>query len=130
MRKTILFLAALIAATVATAQVQPVNDRGAVINGPTAVIQKYTCGEFRNGEFKPFLKATQVRLELRKDTADGDILTVSTRHPWFRDYLYQFKSRDNMAIVGDDDSGYTVQDSTKVWLRLYPVGDSFVLDTE
>jgi hypothetical protein len=130
MKKLILLAAVIMAAFVCDAQY--FNESGAFINGSVRTIHKTVYGEFRDGELVPFLKPTTVTLDLRINTAKGDIVTVTSRNPLSRhitliDRIYA----DYLAILGDDDWGYVVMDTcNRVYLRLTPVGDTFILDRE
>lgn len=130
MRKIILLAAVILA--VITANAQYVNDSGAFINGAARLVTKPVCGEFKNGEFVPFLKHTTVTLDLRINTAHGDMVTVTTRNPLSRQVtLVERIYADCLAVIGDDECGYVVLDTNnRVYLKLTPVEGVFILDRE
>ena len=128
MRKLFAFAAVLLFTALQLAA-QTTAQPGVLINGPERVIQKPVYGEFVGGELKNFLAPTRYRIELRTNTADGNIVTVLNRHPWFNYTVCQFRSKANLRIEGDDSSGYIVQDDDRVYMRLEPSGyrDEFLV---
>lgn len=130
MKRFILLAAVILTAIVCNAQY--FNENGAFINGSARTVQKTVYGEFRNGELVPFLKPTTVTLDLRINTAHGDIVTVTSRNPLTRhSTLVERFYADYLAILGDDDWGYVVMDTNnRIYMRLIPVGDTFILDRE
>lgn len=129
--KKFIFAAAFILAAIAC-DAQYFNDYNTFINGSARLVQKTVYGEFRNGELVPFLRPTTVTLDLRINTAQGDIVTVTTRNPLTRHATLVDRYRASvLTIMGDDEVGYTVMDtSNRVYLRLLPIDGVFIMDRE
>lgn len=121
MRKIILLIAVFVI-TALSVTAQTSIQTGIPKSGPDLVIQKPVCAEFRGDTLAPLLEATQYRITLRRNTAQGDLLTVSSRHPWFRTTLYRAYSRNGITVTGDSESGYSVFDGDRIRLQLVPSG--------